>query len=110
MMACKARGSIIPGPEHGSDKFDWFSRGFKHIRSVEFQEDSQDAAFFARIYEWRLNLQSGEVKGRYLTGTELSMDFPIINEKFAGVKNKYGYTQVVDSVASSCSGNYHLFR
>ncbi|CDP16200.1 unnamed protein product [Coffea canephora] len=105
VMACRARGSIIPGPEFGSNKFEWFSRGFKHIRSVDTsQKDLQDGAFFSRVYEWRLNIESGEVKGRYLTGTEFSMEFPVINEKFTGVKNKYGYTQVVDSTASSNSG------
>ncbi|KAL3500577.1 hypothetical protein ACH5RR_039670 [Cinchona calisaya] len=105
VMACKARGSIIPGPEFGSNKFDWFSRGFKHIRSINTShKDSQDGAFFSRVYEWRLNVQSVEVKGRYLTGTEFSMDFPIIKEKLTGLRNKYGYTQVIDSTASSISG------
>ena len=37
------------------------------------------------------------------------MDFPMINENFTGIKNKYGYTQVVDSIASSTSGNYKEF-
>ncbi|KAF5929898.1 hypothetical protein HYC85_000089 [Camellia sinensis] len=39
-----------------------------------------------------------------LTRTESSMDFSIINENFTGLKHKYGYTQVVDSTASSTSG------
>ncbi|XP_027182326.1 carotenoid 9,10(9',10')-cleavage dioxygenase 1-like [Coffea eugenioides] len=105
VIACKARESIIPGPEFGLDKYEWFSSGFKHIKPVrKSDQDSQDGAFFTRVYEWRLNMKSGEVKGKYLTGTEFSMDFPIINEKFTGVKNKYGYTQVIDSAASSISG------
>lgn len=49
-------------------------------------------------------MQTGEVRERNLTGTKFSMDFPIINEKFTGVKNRYGYSQVVDSTASSTSG------
>lgn len=53
------------------------------------------------MYEWRLNMQNGEVKEKNLTGTYYSMDFPMINEKFTGVKNKFGYTQVVDLDASS---------
>ncbi|KAM1022451.1 hypothetical protein ACFX13_044098 [Malus domestica] len=32
------------------------------------------------------------------------MDFSMINGAFSGVKNRYGYAQVVDSVASSASG------
>eukprot|EP00258_Populus_trichocarpa_P029715 XP_024445734.1 carotenoid 9,10(9',10')-cleavage dioxygenase 1-like [Populus trichocarpa] len=32
------------------------------------------------------------------------MDFPFINEDVTGLKHKYGYTQVIDSLASSISG------
>ena len=103
---CRARGSVIPGPDLGRDKFEWFSRGFKHLNSVGENEasSSQDGLFFTSCYEWRLNLQTGETKERNLTGTKFSMDFPMINEKFVGIKNKYGYAQVVDSIASSASG------
>ncbi|KAL7166339.1 hypothetical protein ACSBR2_037086 [Camellia fascicularis] len=106
LWACRARGSIIPGPDLGLNKFEWFSRGFKPLNSAEENNDSlaQDSLLFSRCYEWRLNIKTGEVKGMNLTGTESSMDFPIINENFTGLKNKYGYTQVVDSTASSTSG------
>ncbi|KAI7981549.1 Carotenoid 9,10(9',10')-cleavage dioxygenase 1 [Camellia lanceoleosa] len=105
LWACRARGSIIPGPDLGLNKFEWFSRGFKPLNSAEENNDSsaQDSLLFSRCYEWRLNMKTGEVKGMNLTGTESSMDFPIINEHFTGLKNKYGYTQVVDSIASSTS-------
>ena len=59
-------------------------------------------------YEWRLHMQTGEVRERSLTGTEFSMDFPMINGNFIGIKNRYGYTQVINSIASSSSGNYKL--
>ncbi|XP_052209000.1 carotenoid 9,10(9',10')-cleavage dioxygenase 1-like [Diospyros lotus] len=103
---CRAPGSVLPGPDLGRDKFEWFSRGFKHLNSIEENEasSSQDGLFFTSCYEWRLNMQTGETKERNLTGTKFSMDFPMINEKFVGIKNKYGYTQVVDSIASSASG------
>ncbi|GMQ03445.1 hypothetical protein CsSME_00049239 [Camellia sinensis var. sinensis] len=106
LWACRARGSIIPGPDLGLNKFEWFSRGFKPLNSTEENNDSsaQDSLLFSRCYEWRLNMKTREVKGMNLTGTESSMDFPIINENFTGLKNKYGYTQVVDSTASSTSG------
>ncbi|CAB4266487.1 unnamed protein product [Prunus armeniaca] len=55
-------------------------------------------------HEWRLNMNTGKVRERFLTGKEFSMDFPMINGAFSGVKNRYGYTQVVDSIASSTSG------
>ncbi|KAK4844297.1 hypothetical protein QYF36_018626 [Acer negundo] len=32
------------------------------------------------------------------------MDFPMINANYIGIINKYGYTQVADSTASSASG------
>jgi hypothetical protein len=34
------------------------------------------------------------------------MDFPVINDKFIGIRNKYGYAQVVDSLATSKTGNF----
>ncbi|CAA2994050.1 carotenoid 9,10(9',10')-cleavage dioxygenase 1-like [Olea europaea var. sylvestris] len=105
VLACRAHGSVIPGPDYGLNKFEWFSKGFKHISSVEkTDEKSQEGSFFSRAHEWRLNMHSGEVDERNLTGTEYSMDFPIVNEKFVGLDNKFGYTQVVDSNASSISG------
>ncbi|PRQ27514.1 putative 9-cis-epoxycarotenoid dioxygenase [Rosa chinensis] len=59
---------------------------------------------FTHLYEWRLNMLSGKVEERNLTGSEYSMDFPFINEQFTGLKHKYGYTQVIDSGASSICG------
>ncbi|XP_073299297.1 carotenoid 9,10(9',10')-cleavage dioxygenase-like isoform X2 [Primulina huaijiensis] len=98
VLACRASTSIIPGPDFGLNKFAWFSKGFKQI------ERSEGESFFSRVYEWRLDMITGEVTERNLTGTEYSMDFPTINEKFIGIKNEFGYTQVVDSNASSISG------
>ncbi|XP_073055362.1 carotenoid 9,10(9',10')-cleavage dioxygenase-like isoform X1 [Primulina eburnea] len=98
VLACRASTSIIPGPDFGLNKFVWFSKGFKQI------ERSEGESFFSRVYEWRLDMITGEVTERNLTGTEYSMDFPTINEKFIGIKNEFGYTQVVDSNASSISG------
>lgn len=99
VKGCRALGSIIPGPDFGQDKFEWFSTGFKPVDSK-----TEDGEFFSCAYEWRLNMKNGEVKEKNLTGTSFSMDFPMINEKCTGVRNKYGYTQVVDSIASSESG------
>ncbi|KAL0394080.1 UNVERIFIED_CONTAM: Carotenoid 9,10(9',10')-cleavage dioxygenase 1 [Sesamum latifolium] len=99
VLACRARNSIIPGPDFGWNKFEWFSKGFKQIGALE-----EDESFLSRVYEWRLNMLTGEVAEKNLTGAEYSMDFPIVNEKYIGKKNKFGYTQVVDSDASSMSG------
>ncbi|KAJ0986091.1 hypothetical protein J5N97_004447 [Dioscorea zingiberensis] len=109
VRGCRASESIIPGPEHGLDKFKWFSRGltFREIEE-EYCDDHKDnleeGFLFARLYEWRLNIENGGVRERYLTGQEFSMDFPMINENFIGLRNKFAYLQVVDSAASSNCG------
>ncbi|KAJ0986089.1 hypothetical protein J5N97_004445 [Dioscorea zingiberensis] len=106
VRGCRASESIIPGPEHGLDKFKWFSRGltFREIEE-EYCDDHKDnleeGFLFSRLYEWRLNIKNGCVRERYLTGREFSMDFPMINENFIGLRNKFAYVQVVDSAASS---------
>lgn len=106
MRACRALDSIIPGPDTGVNKFEWFSKRLKHIKSVDEYTSSEDGSLFTRVYEGRLNMNTGDVRERFLTGTEFSMDFPMIHGDFTGVKNKYGYTQVTDSNASSDSGDY----
>ncbi|KAK7410378.1 hypothetical protein VNO78_01113 [Psophocarpus tetragonolobus] len=78
LWGCRALVSIIPGPEDGLN----------------------ESTLFSRCYEWRLNMKSGEVKEKYLTGPEQFMDFPVINGSYTGIKNRYGYTQVVDPIAS----------
>ncbi|KAJ7958565.1 carotenoid 9,10(9',10')-cleavage dioxygenase 1-like [Quillaja saponaria] len=82
LWGCRALDSLIPGTDLGVNIFKCFSH----------------------CYEWRLNMKTGDVKERNLTGTEFSMDFPVINGNFTGLKNKYGYTQVVNSTVSSSSG------
>lgn len=64
----------------------------------------QDGFLFTHAYEWRLNMETGEAKERNLSVTDLSMEIPMVNEKYTGLKHKYGYTQVVDSIASSMAG------
>ncbi|XP_073055358.1 carotenoid 9,10(9',10')-cleavage dioxygenase 1-like isoform X2 [Primulina eburnea] len=106
VMGCRAQDSIIPGPDLGMDKSDWFSRGFKLENSTEKKDDGKEEEFgflVGRPYEWRLNTKTGEVKQRYLVEPQFSMDFPFINDKFTGINNKYGYTQVVHSTASAAS-------
>ncbi|XP_056167092.1 carotenoid 9,10(9',10')-cleavage dioxygenase 1-like isoform X2 [Syzygium oleosum] len=109
VRGCRALESIIPGPDFGLDKFQWFSKRLKPIRSSEENvapttEEEEEGSLFSRAYEWRLNMITGEADERNLTGTKYSMDFPMINSNFTGLKNKFGYTQVVDSSASSISG------
>lgn len=89
---------------------DWFSKKFRPVKSTEGSIDdavSEDQLVFPRPYEWRMNMLTGDVKEKNLAGTEFPMDFPMINEAFIGVKNKYGYCQVRDCIASSASGSTH---
>ncbi|OMO91085.1 Carotenoid oxygenase [Corchorus olitorius] len=99
IRGCRALESVIPGPDQGMDRFEWFSRKFRHL-----DQSTEDEVIFPRPYEWRLNMKTGHVKERNLTGTQFTMDFPLINVAFTGLKNKYGYAQVRDCIASSNSG------
>ncbi|KAK4276992.1 hypothetical protein QN277_015068 [Acacia crassicarpa] len=81
LWGCSALGAVFPEPEDGWNTFN-----------------------FPRCYEWRLNMQSGKVKERPLTGEQHVMDFSMINAKFTGLKNRFGYAQAVDLTASSTSG------
>lgn len=101
LWAFRARNSIIPGPDLGLNKFEWFSSRFANEKDSNLNADE---SLFSQAYEWRLNMETGEVKERFLTGNSHSMDFPMINENFTGLKNKYGYAQTVDLDASRISG------
>ncbi|KAJ1377580.1 Carotenoid oxygenase [Sesbania bispinosa] len=79
VRGCRSLDSLIPGPDPSLNEFEWLSR----------------------CYEWRLNMLTGEVKEKDLSGAKLVyMDFPMVNENFIGIKNRYAYTQVVDPMAS----------
>ncbi|OEL12993.1 Carotenoid 9,10(9',10')-cleavage dioxygenase 1, partial [Dichanthelium oligosanthes] len=105
IRGCRTLGSVIPGAPHNADKSEWYRRVFlAPDKNSEDFDPSLDGILFSRPYEWRLNLESGTTKEGYLTSEEVAMDFPVINENFIGVRNKYGYTQVVDSVATSKTG------
>ncbi|PKA45714.1 Carotenoid 9,10(9',10')-cleavage dioxygenase 1 [Apostasia shenzhenica] len=101
----RADGSIIPGPDLGRNKFQWFSEGFRFASNDEIlDEESNEGTFFSRLHEWRLNMRSGCVNERYLTGSEFSSELPMINDSFQGLYNQYTYAQVVNSEASSNCG------
>ncbi|KAB2629505.1 carotenoid 9-10-cleavage dioxygenase-like [Pyrus ussuriensis x Pyrus communis] len=109
VWGCKALASIIPGPDMASTQFGWLPRKFKPTSPSKENDHGtissvDDGNLFSHAYEWRLNMQSGEVSERYLTGKRFCMDFPMINVAFSGVKNRYGYAQLVDSIVSSASG------
>lgn len=78
-------GSIILGPRIESN-----------------QELSEEC--FSRLYEWRLNLKTRTIVGKYLTREEVALEFPIINGKYVGLPHKYAYAQVADSLANLAGG------
>ncbi|KAK1313598.1 Carotenoid 9,10(9',10')-cleavage dioxygenase 1 [Acorus calamus] len=49
-------------------------------------------------------MKTGEVKEGHLAQDDIAMDFPAINNRFMGLKNKYAYAQVLDSEQSSNIG------
>ncbi|KAF9613045.1 hypothetical protein IFM89_005479, partial [Coptis chinensis] len=106
VRGCRAQGSVIPGPDFGHNKDEWFSRGLKPLYQYDENASSnlEVGELFARVYEWRLNMLSGEVKETSLTGTSFGMDLPMINEKYNGIRNKFGYAHVADPTASSSAG------
>ncbi|KAJ1258158.1 hypothetical protein BS78_10G053000 [Paspalum vaginatum] len=105
VRGCRILGSVIPSGRHRVDKSKWYGRAFlQPDKDSEGFDPSLDGILFSRPYEWRLNLKSGETNEGYITSEEVAMDFPVINEKFMGVRNKYGYAQVVDTLATSKTG------
>ncbi|CBI20857.3 unnamed protein product, partial [Vitis vinifera] len=68
IRGCRALDSIIPGPNQGLNK--------PNENSISLAKDED---LFTRVYEWRLNMETGEVKEKNLTGMDFCMDFPLIN-------------------------------
>ncbi|KAM7274482.1 hypothetical protein ACFE04_016348 [Oxalis oulophora] len=105
VRGCRALESIVPGPERGLNKLEWFSKGLilKNKENEDTTSEDDHGTLFARCYEWRLNMRTGQVTEKYLTGTDYALDFSFINTDFTGLKNKYGYAQVADSYASAAA-------
>ncbi len=59
--------------------------------------DSNDTPY---LYEWRLNMKTGEVKERFLD-KEWGSEFPRINDNYAGRKHQYAYCARISNDASS---------
>ncbi|GJN29577.1 hypothetical protein PR202_gb17813 [Eleusine coracana subsp. coracana] len=105
VRGCRILGPIIPSGRYRVDKSKWYGREFlQPCRDSNDFDPSIDGILFSRPYEWRLNMKSGTTNEGYITSDKVAMDFPIINDKFIGIRNKYGYAQVVDSLASSKTG------
>ncbi|KAL3361240.1 hypothetical protein AABB24_014238 [Solanum stoloniferum] len=107
VRACRAHQSVIPGPSSSVNHLEKLSKWIK--RETSFIDDDSDEftkeSIFSRVCEWRLNMKTGEIKEKKnLSGDEFAMEFPIINEKLSGFRNKFAYLQVVESTELSASG------
>lgn len=112
VWGCRANDSVIPGPEKGLNKFEWFSQRFNNQNNkivVNEEEDNNGGSLLPVAYQWRLNLRTGEVKEKCLIHQSIFMDFPFINLRFTGLPNKFGYAQLLHSSASSNSGILRRF-
>ncbi|XP_027768635.1 carotenoid 9,10(9',10')-cleavage dioxygenase 1-like isoform X2 [Solanum pennellii] len=102
VRACRARRWIIPRPNESE-----LSLGTLNETSFskDNTESSKDLFFFFNVCEWRLNMKTGEVKMKNLTTNDhrFIMEFPMINEHFIGIKNKFGYQQLINSETFSNS-------
>ncbi|KAM3302775.1 hypothetical protein P3S67_013805 [Capsicum chacoense] len=104
VRACRASRSIIPRPTITVDKVELSLDGLDETSSSKKNSQLLKEFFsFFRVCEWRLNMRTGDVKMTNSTPTDhqFIMDFPMINEHFIGLKNKFGYLQLVDSEAFS---------
>lgn len=68
----------------------------EHTANEEPANQGPSEKSFPHLYEWRLNMKSRAVTGKYLTGTDVALEFPVINNKYAGLHHKYAYAQVID--------------
>ncbi|PNT68008.1 carotenoid 9,10(9',10')-cleavage dioxygenase 1 isoform X2 [Brachypodium distachyon] len=79
--------------------------GLNQAHLTSANDQGTDEEYFSRLYEWRLNLKTGAVKGKYITGKDVALEFPVINDQFAGLHHSYAYAQVVHSTASLAGGS-----
>jgi carotenoid cleavage dioxygenase-like enzyme len=100
VQGLRSPDSIIPGPRLALNKCD--SKISELTEDDKPMNEGTTEEFFFRLYQWRLNLKTKSVSGEYLTGTEFSLEFPIINNQYTGLQHSYAYAQVVDSLTGSC--------
>ncbi|KAF9613050.1 hypothetical protein IFM89_005484 [Coptis chinensis] len=65
VRGCRAQESVIPGPEFGHDKVEWFSRGFKPIDPGEANGDLEVGlkyGMLAKLYLEELSTRQSEMK------------------------------------------------
>ncbi|CAL5088922.1 unnamed protein product [Urochloa decumbens] len=101
VQGLRSPDSLIPGPRLALNKSDSKISEPEDDHSMKY-ETSND--FLFRLYQWRLNLKTKTASGDYLTGMDDSLEFPMINNMYTGLRQSYAYAQLVNSLTSS-SGN-----
>uniref|UniRef100_A0ACD5XR20 Uncharacterized protein n=1 Tax=Avena sativa TaxID=4498 RepID=A0ACD5XR20_AVESA len=95
----RSADSIIPGPR--LNKQDMLHETTELTKDGKTMKQEINEKLFSRLYEWRLNLETKTISGKYLTGTEWSLEFPMINNDYTGMHQNYAYAQIVDSLTRS---------
>jgi carotenoid cleavage dioxygenase-like enzyme len=98
VQGLRSPDSLIPGPRLALNKHD--SKIPEPAEDDRSMKQGTRNEFLFRLYQWRLNLRTKTVSGGYLTGTEDSLEFPMINNLYTGLRHSYAYAQVVDSLSS----------
>lgn len=98
VQGLRSADSIIPGPRLRLSKHDMPPERSELTRYGKTMKQGINEKLFSRLYEWRLNLKTKTISGEYLTGTEFSLEFPMINNHYTGVHHSYAYAQIVDSL------------
>ncbi|XBJ21601.1 hypothetical protein VPH35_000123 [Triticum aestivum] len=94
--------SVIPGPR--LNKLGVLPERSQLTGDGNKMKQGISEKLFSRLYEWRLNREKKTVSGEYLTGRECSLEFPMINNNYTGVRHSYAYAQIVDSITRSGEG------
>lgn len=94
--------SVIPGPR--LNKLGVLPERSQLTGDGKKMKQGISEKLFSRLYEWRLNREKKTVSGEYLTGRECSLEFPMINNNYTGVRHSYAYAQIVDSITRSGEG------
>ncbi|CAN4119234.1 unnamed protein product [Withania somnifera] len=109
---CRAHRWIIPRPNLTVDEVGLSSDALNESSfNKDIVELSKDISSFFDICEWRLNTKTGERKVKNQTSDhhQFIMEFPMINEHFIGLKNKFGYSHLVNAEVFSNSGGFVKF-
>ncbi|KAL3697027.1 hypothetical protein R1sor_011103 [Riccia sorocarpa] len=110
VVTCK----LLP-TDPDADPFEWYARGMtlQCQDECEVENSSIDGKLFGHVHEWRLNLRTGEVNERNLSGDKCAIEMPRINENYTGKKYRYIYAGSEDIEASKAKGNFispeHVF-